>query len=267
MRHIFHSLRFSFLISVIIVLSAATVQNSNGDEELNVKHAFSNKQNHFTKKYIRYTLKEAVAKDFVQVEGASLGTFKKIQVIIKNKSSQNISLIVPAGIYFTSPDVYSQCLITAKKIPEIQLKPNQETIQTVPSFCTNSARSTPGQSRGWPFNSEYDGGLDEAILFYGDYETEIGTWLKMKNPSKFSTEEDRLLFFQVAVWYHEGGNYSQILDLLSKDVFANDTSQAKKWLDEVDQDAKEFSFLMKAKDDKKVTEWIKSEMTKLFNRF
>jgi polyhydroxyalkanoate synthesis regulator phasin len=210
----------------------------------------------------RYELKEAVKKGFIQVSANGLGTFRKIQVDIQNKSETNINLILPAGIYFKNPDHKSQSLITGRKEGLVLLTKDEKIQVEIPSYCTNVNQSIPSNQPNWEYIENYDGGLDEVIEFYGSHEKEINRWLIKKNV-KFSKEENRLLFFQTVIWFHEGGQHAAILNMLKNEVFNGDLNQAKLWLDEVVNDAKEMADLVRNKDNNELKQWLKKKMTQM----
>ena len=86
--------------------------------------------------------------------------------------------------------------------------------------------------------------------------------LKKKN-SKFSKEENRLLFFQTVIWLHEGGQYLDILNMIAMEVFYGDIKKAKIWLDEIYEEAVELSKMIKERNSKKIKKWIKEKIIKL----
>ena len=100
------------------------------------------------------------------------------------------------------------------------------------------------------------------IEFYGKHEKVISKWLE-KKIERFSTEENRLLFFQTVIWFHEGGQYSEILNLLKNDVFNNDIQQAKSWLDDIQKEAVELSHMIKDRDSEKIQSWLKQKTLEL----
>ena len=90
----------------------------------------------------------------------------------------------------------------------------------------------------------------------------MNTKLEKKNP-KFSSDENRMLFFQIVIWYHEGGKYQEILNMLKKDVFQNDINHAKIWLDEIHTEAAELAQLIKERDSDKIKKWLKQKVLEL----
>jgi hypothetical protein len=211
-----------------------------------------------------YDLKEALSLNFIEVQGEGMGTYRQIKVHIKNITAEEIQLHIPAGLYFINPDSASQSLITAISLPDLTLMPSKENTQVLPSYCTNASQHIPGTLTGWKFSHNYSGGLDEAIEFYGNYQTGIDGWLQKKNPEKFATDDSRRLFFQVVIWYHEGSNYAQISNMLSKDVFGNDIKKAKQWLDEINKEAKQLAEIIKYKNTEEIKKWIKERLSDLF---
>jgi len=211
-----------------------------------------------------YSLKAAVDSQYITVEGEGMGTYRQIKVNIVNNTNYPVKIDVPAGLFFINPDSSAQSLITATALSDLKLAPSQESSQVIPSFCTNASQHIPGSLKGWKFSHNYKGGLDEAIEFYGNYQTGIDGWLQKKNPEKFDTEDKRRLFFQVVIWYHEGGNYAQISSLLSKDVFGNDIQKAKQWLDEINNEAQQLAKIIKYKNTEEIKKWIKERLSDLF---
>lgn len=209
-----------------------------------------------------YSLTEALAGDFIKISADGNGTFRNIRVNIENNSNSKINVSLPAGIYFENPDDKAQSLITAKKRDEILLNDKEKISVDVRSFCTNVNQKVPGVLKDWKYNPNYKGGLDEVIEFYGQYEKGINEWLEKKNP-KFSSDENRMLFFQIVIWYHEGGKYQEILNMLKKDVFQNDINHAKIWLDEIHAEAAELAQLIKERDSDKIKNWLKQKVLEL----
>lgn len=211
---------------------------------------------------ITYSLKDALASDFIKISADGNGTYRNIRLNLENKTDASCKLTLPAGIYFENPDDKAQSLITAKKIEIITLNDKQKLSQDVPSFCTNVKQSVPGLLKNWNHNPNYNGGLDEVIEFYGKYEKGINEWLEKKN-KEFSDENKRMLFFQTVIWYHEGGQYQEILAMLKNDVFKNDIEQAKVWLDEIHEEASELAKLIKERDSEKIKTWLKEKTLEL----
>ena len=210
----------------------------------------------------KYELKEASDSGFISISADGLGTYRKIQVNIVNKSEGTININLPSGLYFENPDKNAQSLITAKGIGLIQFGKLEKKEFEIASFCTNVKQSVPAYLKNWKFIPNFDGGLDEMIEIYGNHEKSINEWLEKKNQN-FSLEENRLLFFQVVIWYHEGGKYDEILNMLSKDVFKNDIEKAKSWLDDISTEAQELASAIKEKDNEKIKSWIKEKILQL----
>jgi predicted small secreted protein len=211
---------------------------------------------------ITYSLKEALASDFIKISADGNGTYRNIRLNLENKSDASCKLTLPAGIYFENPDDKAQSLITAKKIEIITLNDKQKFSLDVLSFCTNVQQSVPCLLKKWNHNQNYNGGLDEVIEFYGKYEKGINEWLEKKN-KEFSDENKRMLFFQTVIWYHEGAQYQEILAMLKNDVFKNDIEKAKVWLDNIQQDASELAKLIKERDSEKIKTWLKEKILEL----
>jgi hypothetical protein len=211
---------------------------------------------------VTYSLQDALTNNFVKISADGKGTYRSIGLNLENNTDANISVSLPAGIYFENPDNAAQSLITAQKYKSILLNNKQKISLDVASFCTNVKQKVPGVLKDWRYESNYDGGLDEVIEFYGKYETGINEWLEKKN-KRFSTEENRLLFFQTVIWYHEGGQYSEILGMLENDVFKNDIEQSKLWLDEIHEDANELAQLIRERDSQKIKSWLKQKTLEL----
>ena len=211
---------------------------------------------------ITYSLKDALASDFIKISADGNGTYRNIRLNLENKSDASCKITLPAGIYFENPDDKAQSLITAKKIEIITLNNKQKFSQDVPSFCTNVKQSVPGLLKNWNHNPNYNGGLDEVIEFYGKYEKGINEWLEKKN-KEFSDENKRMLFFQTVIWYHEGAQYQEILAMLKNDVFKNDIESAKVWLDNIQKDASDLAKLIKERDSEKIKTWLKEKTLEL----
>ena len=211
---------------------------------------------------ITYSLKEALANDFIKISADGNGTYRNIKLNLENKSDASCKLTLTAGLYFENPDDKSQSLITAKKIDIITIDDKQKFSLDVPSFCTNVKQSVPGLLKDWNHNPNYNGGLDEVIAFYGKYEKGINKWLEKKN-KEFSDENKRMLFFQTVIWYHEGAQYQEILEMLKNDVFKNDIEKAKVWLDNIQQEASQLAQLIKERDSEKIKTWLKEKTLEL----
>ena len=76
-----------------------------------------------------------------------------------------------------------------------------------------------------------------------------------------------MLFFQTVIWYHEGGQYLEILGMLKNGVFKNDIEQAKVWLDEIQKEASELAQLIKERDSEKIKNWFKQKTLELIHKF
>ncbi len=207
-----------------------------------------------------YTLKEAASFEGITVSAVGLGTYKKLDVVLKNSSDSTITLEIPAGSHFLNPIDEEQSLISSEGSAEITIQAGDEKRVTVPTFCTNAKQQVPGSQSGWDYEAEYKGGLDEVIFFYGKHAVVIDQWLEKKNPEKFAKKEDRMLFFQVVIWSYQGAQYDDIVNMLSQDVFADDITAAKKWLDEVYQEAVEIAQLIKNKDAEGLEKWAKDKL-------
>jgi len=246
----------SFHLFFLIITTIMFGCSDNSKKEKNqddIKKADPNKN---------YELKEANDSGFISISADGLGTYRKIQVNIVNKSEGRININLPSGLYFENPDKNAQSLITAREIGLIQLEKFEKKEFEIASFCTNVNQSVPAYLKNWKFISNFDGGLDEVIEFYGNHEKSINEWLEKKNKN-FSLEENRLLFFQVVIWYHEGGKHDAILNMLSKDVFKNDIEKAKAWLDEISTEAQELASAIKEKDNEKIKSWLKDKLLQL----
>jgi hypothetical protein len=200
--------------------------------------------------------------DFIKISADGNGTYHNIRINLENKSDASFKLTLPAGMYFENPDDKAQSLITAKKIEKITLSEKQKLSFDVPSFCTNVRQSVPGLLKNWNHNPNYNGGLDEVIEFCGKHEKSINVWLEKKN-ERFSDENNRMLFFQIVIWYHEGGQYQEILTMLKNDVFKNDIEKAKVFLDEIHQEAAELAQIIKERDTDKIKTWLKEKTLEL----
>lgn len=205
-----------------------------------------------------YSLQDALTNNFVKISADGKGTYRSIGLNLENNTDADISVSLPPGIYFENPDNAAQSLVTAQRYKSILLNNKQKISLDVASFCTNVKQKVPGELKDWRYKSNYDGGLDEVIEFYGKYENGINEWLEKKN-KRFATEENRLLFFQTVIWYHEGGQYSEILGMLKNDVFKNDIEQSKLWLDEIHEEANELAQLIRERDSRNIKSWLKQK--------
>lgn len=206
-----------------------------------------------------YKLSDAIASDFIDMKAEGMGTFQKIHIAIKNTSDGPIKIEIPAGLYFVNPDGASQSLITAYKKETMFLNAKEATSFNISSYCTNVKLKIPGTEKGWEFNSEYKGGLDEVVAFYGKHEKGINKWLEKRNPM-FAQESRRLAFFQTVIWMYEGGNYDQILGMLSKDVFKNDIEIAKSFLNTIQAQAQEIASLLKEGNKQRIRAWVSRQL-------
>jgi hypothetical protein len=242
-----------FFLATIIFTSCGG--NSNDVAPQNKQYGKIKKQN----PNASYSLKDALANELIKISADGNGTYRNIRIILENKTQNSFRITLPAGIYFENPDIKAQSLITVKKVEDITLTENQKFMLDIPSFCTNVKQRVPGLLKNWNYNPNYDGGLDEVIEFYGIYEKGINEWLEKKN-KKFSDENNRLIFFQTVIWYHEGAQYKEILSMLKNDVFKNDVENAKIWLDDIQQEAFELAQLIKNRDSEKLKSWIKEKV-------
>lgn len=261
------TLAFLLLFSVIISSCGGDSQIAEQPDNVNLDNSKTVEQtnninvddSNETNLIKTYSLKEALESDLIAISADGNGTFRNIRFNIENKSNTSYNLTLSAGIYFENPDKKAQSLITAKKIETITLNDNQKLSFDVASYCTNVNQNVPGLLKNWKYNSNYDGGLDEVIKFYGKYEKYINKWLMKKNEN-FSDENNRMLFFQTVIWYYEGGQYQDILIMLKNDVFKNDIEKAKVWLDQIHQDASELAKLIKERDPEKIKSWAKEKI-------
>lgn len=258
MKNIYRSL-ISFLFISIIFTNCNSgdnekeiSENQNIESEINLKPD-SDKV---------YMLNEALTNHFVSISAEGLGTFTKIKVNLENNTDQQIHISLPAGLFFENPDKSAQSLITGVKKDKLNLMGKESINFEITSYCTNVKQHVPGYLKEWRYNLNYDGGLDEVISFYGDFEIGINEWLEKKNP-KFSEQIYRLLFFQTVIWLHEGGEYSEVLRMLSQGIFKNDINQAKEWLDSIYSEVKELAQLIKERDVEKMKTWIKENTLKI----
>ena len=245
-----HSLIFALFIFIALACSPGNKgeQGSTNTEKMSID---PNKT---------YTLKEAASFEGITVSAQGLGTYKKLDVVLENSSDSNITLTIPAGSHFQNPIDEEQSLITSESSAEIILQAGDSKTVEVATFCTNAKRQVPGSQSGWVYEAEYKGGLDEVISFYGKHALLIDQWLEKKNPEKFARKEDRMLFFQVVIWSYQGAEYDDIVNMLSQDVFADDITAAKKWLDEVYKEAVEIAQLIKKKDSEGLEKWAKEKL-------
>jgi hypothetical protein len=207
-----------------------------------------------------YTLKEASSIGAIRASADGLGTYKFINIVLENSSESSISVEIPAGSHFQNPNSEEQSLISSERSEKITLQTGERKTVRLSTFCTNARKLVPSKQSGWVYQPEYAGGLDEVISFYGNYAESIDQWLIKKNPEKFSTKEERLLFFQVVIWSYEGAAYQDIVKMLSQDVFADDIDAAKKWLDEIYKEAVEIAQLIKNKDSEGLKNWSKQKI-------
>jgi hypothetical protein len=246
--------KHSFIIALFVFIALACSSGKKGEEVNTIPEKASIDPNK------TYTLKEAASFEEVTVSAQGLGTYKKLAVVLKNSSESSITLVIPAGSHFQNPIDEEQSLITSESSAEIILQAGDSKTVEVATFCTNAKRQVPGSQSGWVYEAEYKGGLDEVISFYGKHALLIDQWLEKKNPEKFARKEDRMLFFQVVIWSYQGAEYDDIVNMLSQDVFADDITAAKKWLDEVYKEAVEIAQLIKNKDSEGLEKWAKDKL-------
>lgn len=240
----------AMLISIMIAACGGNKEHTPPGPSVIVKVPDPNK---------KYTLKEAIAEGFIKVSADGMGTFQNIRVNIESITQGEINLSVPAGIYFENPDASSQSLITAKEGGKVKLEKFGKTDFEVATFYTDVRKSVPAKLPNWNFNTNYSGGLDEVIRFYGSHERSINAWLEKKNEI-FSLEKNRLSFMQVVIWYYEEGEYKDILQMLAKHVFQNDIKRAKLWLDDIQAEAKELARMIKNRDSEALEQWLKAQL-------
>lgn len=247
------------LILLIFIASSSIIISCGDDSEKGTEQVLHTTQN-ITKPDPNktYLLKDVLASNLIKISADGNGTYRNIRLNIENNSDASLNISLPAGLYFENPDDNAQSLMTAKRIDKITLNGEQKLSLDVPSFCTNVNQSVPGCLKNWKYIPTYNGGLDEIIKFYGRYEEGINQWLQKKNQI-FSSEEKQLLFLQIVIWYHEGGEYLAILSMLKNDVFRNDIEQAKVWLDAIQEEASELAQLLKERDSEKIKTWLKQK--------
>ncbi len=249
---------FAFLVLSLALFACSSEEKKKGDDETPKPPVGPTIDNN-------YELRDAIAEDIVSITADGLGTFRRIKVKIQNKTNRTLRIKIPAGLYFINPITEEQSLITADNLDTIEFQANENKSIEVNSFCTDVRQKVPGKLNDWLYEKNYKGGLDEVIRFYGNHETLINEWLKSKN-EKFAQEENRLIFYQLIIWLHEEGEYSQILLMLGNDVFKNDINAAKEWLDEIYEDAKELALIIKSRDKDKIKSWLKSQITALLQK-
>ena len=105
-----------------------------------------------------YSLSEAFRKKIVTVSANGNGTYKNLQICLKNISKNKIIISVPAGQYFVNPDNKAQSLIVARNNDKKSLDFNQEIKFNTTTLCTSSRQSIPGFNKGWKYNTNYIGG-------------------------------------------------------------------------------------------------------------
>lgn len=206
-----------------------------------------------------YLLKEAASLGAIAVSAQGVGTYKKLDVVLKNSSESKITVIITAGSHFQNPIDTEQSLITSESSAEITLQAGESKTVPVSTFCTDAKQQVPGSQSGWAYEADYKGGLDEVIKFYGNHAEMIDQWLMKKNPEKFATKENRMLFFQVVIWNYAGAQYDDVVNMLSQDVFANNIAATKNWLDEIYQEALEIAQLIKNRDSEGLKKWAKEK--------
>ena len=202
------------------------------------------------------------SKKIVSIEADGIGTFRSIQVRVSNKSEGTVEVNLPSGLYFENPDKNSQDLITAKGIEAITLKKGEEKVIEVPTYCTDVNKHCPGSIKNWNCDYSYDGKLKKAIEFYEKHEEKINAYLIKKNPA-FSSEAERLQFFQIIIWLHEDGKDEEIISMLARDSFGNDQSKARTWFESVIVDARELAEIIITQDFDTLKDWLKKKMIAL----
>ncbi len=199
------------------------------------------------------------SKKIVSIEADGIGTFRSIQVRVSNKSEGTVEVNLPSGLYFENPDKNSQDLITAKGIEAITLKKGEEKVIEVPTYCTDVNKHCPGSIKNWNCDYSYDGKLKKAIEFYEKHESAINEWLIKKNPA-FSSEAERLQFFQIIIWLHEDGKDEEIISMLAQNSFGNDRNKARSWFDLVIADARELAAIIISRDADELRDWLKKKI-------
>jgi hypothetical protein len=202
------------------------------------------------------------SKKIVSIEADGIGTFRSIQVRVSNISEGTVKVNLPSGLYFINPDKNSQDLITAKGIETITLKKGEEKVVEVPTYCTDVNKDCPGNIKKWNCDYNYDGKLKKAIQFYEKHEEEINAYLIKKDPA-FSSEAERLQFFQIIIWLHEDGKDDEIIAMLARDSFGNNESQARSWFYSVIADARELAEIIITQDIDALKDWLKKKMLAL----
>jgi hypothetical protein len=207
-----------------------------------------------------YTIQEAIKLGFISTQGNGRGTFREVELVINNNTSIPIKLSIDAGMYFENPDPASQSLLSALDLGNLTIEGGVQLKKSIPTFCTDATRSIPSYNLNWNLPSNYNGPLDEMILFYGKFQNEINTWLKKKNPNKFSTRESRLRFFQIVIWCANNGNYTRIASMLAQDVFGNDINRANVWLNDIYSEANQLAQIILRKNNNEFLIWIKNNL-------
>jgi galactokinase/mevalonate kinase-like predicted kinase len=80
-----------------------------------------------------------------------------------------------------------------------------------------------------------------------------------KNPA-FSSEAERLKFFQIIIWLHEDGKDEEIISMLARDSFGNDQNKARTWFESVIADARELAEIIITQDFDALKDWVKKKM-------
>jgi len=251
-----------YILYLLTVLITFQICSCNYEENKSEKNTSIEIKKEDTINYKRtFDLKEAYYNDLISISANGLGTYRKIEILILNKTPHDLKISTPSGLFFENPDSSAQSLLTCKKIGNIDIKTKDSFKITIASVCTNINLHIPGFLKNWKFVENYNGGIDEILSFYGDHEFTINAWLKKKNPEKFETEPQRLLFLQVVIWAEEGGNYAQILGMLKNDVFNGDIHEAKVWLDSIYKEAKEIGDFIKKKDSEGLKKWCEKAIS------
>lgn len=206
---------------------------------------------------------EALRKGLVQIEGVGLGTFRNLNVELKNDSERPLNLELDAGTYFNNPDDNKQNLILLEDV-SLNLAPGESRSEQVASACCNAGLGVPGRIGDWPV-AEAPKDLDVALKFLGEYDAEISAYLRQKNPERLGTKEQQNQFKQVLVWAYLGGEYDDMRRMLAQEVFHNETAQAEAFLALTLEDARELAEMLRNRDRAEMVQWIQARTRELLN--
>lgn len=203
-------------------------------------------------------LNEALRKGAITYSFNSRSTYREAILTVNNQSDEDFDLEIDAGLFFKNPDVNRQSLIILSDIDK-RIGPNEQVDILLSTGCTDAGKSVPRPITNWD-NVEAPKNLDVALGYYGEYEGSIAKWLKKKNPEKLGSSAQQKRFKQVVIWSYMGNDYNQILNMLADNVFHDDIASAKSWLNEIYDEAREISDLIRDRDRNGIKRWLAQKM-------